>query len=307
MLTDIIKYDTTHSVCVSSSFQDTRNPLKFRIFSYNSFSKLSKRKKEINFNKFWNIEKLISKKKKKSKFIEIPINYRDMKEKQLHFGFRLISALVLPTVALDSTGLKVAGGALAVFAQAATVKKCFAADGAFLRSATVVPNVENEMRLFRVTGAALAAGERPALLQLVARRPRIPIAETLLVTPQMTGKGETLAAVFAIVFSFRVVPTYRVPREKLCNIINDRYQLCIIIVLPFIKLVSLSVNSNNKSASRFLIKKIANLENFFLFDGFHCQNDSYRTKCNDREKERKRERCVDMCACVFREKTENVC
>lgn len=188
-----------------------------------------------------------------------------------------------------------------MFAQAATVKKCFAADGAFLRSATVVPNVENEMRLFRVTGTALAAGERPALLQLVAGRPRIPIAETLLVTPQMTGKGETLAAVFAIVFSFRVVPTYRVPREKLCNIINDRYQLCIIIVLPFIKLVSLSVNSNNKSASRFLIKKIANLENFSfrwisLLERF-ISNEMHR----NREKERKRERCVDVCMCVSRE------
>lgn len=141
------------------------------------------------------------------------------------------SLLSLSRVTFDLTGLKIAGGALAVFAQAATVKKSFPADGAFLRSATVVPNVENEMRLFRVTGAALAAGERPALLQLVARRSRIPIAETLLVTPQMTGKGETLAAVFAIVFSFRVVPTYRVPREKLCNIINDRYQLCSIIRL----------------------------------------------------------------------------
>lgn len=40
-------------------------------------------------------------------------------------------------------------------------------------------------------------------------------------TPQMTGKSETLAAVFAIVFSFRVVSTYRV-REKLCNIINNQ-------------------------------------------------------------------------------------
>lgn len=108
-----------------------------------------------------------------------------------------------------------------MFPQAATMKKGFPADGAFLRSAAVVPNVENQMRLFRVTGAALIAGKRSALLQLMTGRSRIPIAETLLVTPQMTGKGETLAAEFAIVFSFRVVPTYRV-REKLCNIINDR-------------------------------------------------------------------------------------
>lgn len=141
-----------------------------------------------------------------------------------------------------------------MFAQAATVKKGFPADGAFLRSATVVPNVENEVRLFRVTGAALAAGERPALLQLVARRSRIPIAETLLVTPQMTGKGETLAAVFAIVFSFRVVPTYRVPREKLCNIINDRYQLCII--LSFIKLVEQISLVNLRAGSPFLISRM---------------------------------------------------
>lgn len=141
-----------------------------------------------------------------------------------------------------------------MFAQAATVKKGFPADGAFLRSATVVPNVENEVRLFRVTGAALAAGERPALLQLVARRSRIPIAETLLVTPQMTGKGETLAAVFAIVFSFRVVSTYRVPREKLCNIINDRYQLCII--LSFIKLVEQISLVNLRAGSPFLISRM---------------------------------------------------
>lgn len=56
-----------------------------------------------------------------------------------------------------------------MFSQAATMKKGFPADGTFLRSTTVVPNVENQMRLFRVTGAALAAGKWPALLQLMTR------------------------------------------------------------------------------------------------------------------------------------------
>lgn len=254
----------------------------------------SNKEKNQNFNKFWKIEKLI-KKKKKSKFIEIPkLNYREKNNFEFSFFFRELRfrpISILSRVTFDLTGLKVAGGALAVFAQAATVKKGFPADGAFLRSATVVPNVENEVGLFRVTGAALAAGERPALLQLVARRSRIPIAETLLVTPQMTGKGETLAAVFAIVFSFRVVPTYRVPREKLCNIINDRYQLCII-VLSFIELVeqtrvSLRKFAPDKSVCRFLIRKLLiSKGRFFLminflfffsfsfrspfhFDGFH--------------------------------------
>lgn len=56
-----------------------------------------------------------------------------------------------------------------MFSQAATMKKSFSADGTFLRSTTVVPNVENQMRLFRVTGTALAAGKWPALLQLMTR------------------------------------------------------------------------------------------------------------------------------------------
>lgn len=236
----------------------------------------SNKEKNRNFNKFWKIEKLI-KKKKKSKFIEIPkLNYREKNSFEFSFFFRELRfrpISILFRVTFDLTGLKVAGGTLAVFAQAATVKKGFPADGAFLRSATVVPNVENEVGLFRVTGAALAAGERPALLQLVARRSRIPIAETLLVTPQMTGKGETLAAVFAIVFSFRVVPTYRVPREKLCNIINDRYQLCII-VLSFIELVeqtrvSLRKFAPDKSVCRFLIRKLLiSKGRFFLMINF---------------------------------------
>lgn len=184
------------------------------------------------------------------------------------------------------------------------------------------------MGLFRVTGAALAAGERPALLQLVARRSRIPIAETLLVTPQMTGKGETLAAVFAIVFSFRVVPTYRVPREKLCNIINDRYQLCII-VLSFIKLVeqtrvSLRKFAPDKSVCRFLIRKLLISKgrfflmiNFLFFFFFFSMIVSFRWISllerlisniernvmteGERERERQKERenrGVYICACV---------
>lgn len=219
--------------------------------------KVDLKKKNQNLSRFQN--SIIEKK--------IASNFRSFFENS---GF---DPSLLSRVTFDLTGLKVAGGALAVFAQAATVKKGFPADGAFLGSATVVPNVENEVGLFRVTGAALAAGERPALLQLVARRSRIPIAETLLVTPQMTGKGETLAAVFAIVFSFRVVPTYRVPREKLCNIINDRYQLCII-VLSFIKLVeqtrvSLRKFAPDKSVCRFLIRKLLiSKGRFFLMINF---------------------------------------
>lgn len=106
-----------------------------------------------------------------------------------------------------------------MFSQAAAMEKGFFADGTLLRPTAVVSHVENQVRLFRVTGTALAAGERPALLQLVTRRTRIPIAEALLMAPQVPGKGETLATVFAIVLSFRVVPSNRV-REKLCNIIN---------------------------------------------------------------------------------------
>ncbi|KZC13544.1 hypothetical protein WN55_05096 [Dufourea novaeangliae] len=89
--------------------------------------------------------------------------------------------------------------------QAAAVKKGFLANGTFLRPTAVVSHVEDQMRLFRVTGAALTAGVRSVLLQLVAGRTGIPVAETLLVTLQMAGQGETLATVSATVLSFRVV------------------------------------------------------------------------------------------------------
>ena len=56
-----------------------------------------------------------------------------------------------------------------MFSQAATMKKGFSADGTFLRPTTVVSNVENQMRLFRVTGTTLTAGKWPALLQLMTR------------------------------------------------------------------------------------------------------------------------------------------
>lgn len=102
-------------------------------------------------------------------------------------------------------GLKATRGPLPVFPQAAAVEERFPANGTLLRPTAVVPHVEDQVGLFRVTGTALTAGVRSALLQLVARRPGVPVAEALLVAPQVAGQGETLATVFAIVLSFRVV------------------------------------------------------------------------------------------------------
>lgn len=74
------------------------------------------------------------------------------------------------------TELEVARGPLTVSAQAAAVQKRLAADVALLRTTALVPHVEDEMRLLGVAGAALRAGERPDLLQLVAGGARVPIA-----------------------------------------------------------------------------------------------------------------------------------
>lgn len=60
--------------------------------------------------------------------------------------------------------LKVARGSLAMPSQAATVQKRLAADVALLRTTTLVPHMEDEMRLLGVAGAALCAGERSNLL-----------------------------------------------------------------------------------------------------------------------------------------------
>lgn len=98
--------------------------------------------------------------------------------------------------------------------QAAAVEKRFPAYGTFLRSAALVSNMENQVRLFGVTSTALTARERSILLRLMTRGSRIPIAKALLVASQMTGKGEILATVLAVILSFTVLPSYRV-REQL--------------------------------------------------------------------------------------------
>lgn len=94
----------------------------------------------------------------------------------------------------------------------------FPTDGTLLGPAAVVSDVEDEVGLFRVAGPALAAREGPALLRQVTLGPRVPVAEALLVAPQVPRQGETLAAVLAIVLSFRVAFSYRFG-EQLCNII----------------------------------------------------------------------------------------
>lgn len=115
--------------------------------------------------------------------------------------------------------LKAARGSLPVLVQAAAVEEGLAAVNALLRPSAVVPHVEMQVGLFRVTGAALAAGIRPALLKLVTGRPRVPIAEGLLMALQVAAQDETFATVFAIVLSLRIAPSDRF-RESLCNIIN---------------------------------------------------------------------------------------
>lgn len=96
---------------------------------------------------------------------------------------------------------QVTRGSLTMPAQAAAVQKGLAADVALLRAAALVPHVEDEVRLLGVAGAALRAGERPDLLQLVAGRARVPVAGALLVAPQMTGLREAFAAVLAAVLA----------------------------------------------------------------------------------------------------------
>lgn len=88
-----------------------------------------------------------------------------------------------------------------MFSQAAAVQKRFPADGALLHSTAVVSDVENQVGLFRVTGTALGAGERPDLLHLMNRRSRVPVAEALLMAAQVSGECEVLAAELAAVLS----------------------------------------------------------------------------------------------------------
>lgn len=97
--------------------------------------------------------------------------------------------------------------------QAAAVQKRLAADVALLRTAALVSYVEDEVRLLGVAGAALRAGERPDLLQLVAGGARVPVAGALLVTPQVTGLREALAAVLAAVLSLSAFAARRIVRD----------------------------------------------------------------------------------------------
>lgn len=94
--------------------------------------------------------------------------------------------------------------------QATAMKESFPAGGAFLRSTTIVSNVKNKMRLLRIAGTALVARERSSLLRLMTGRSRIAIAKTLLMAPQMTGKGKTLSAVYTIILSLVVFAAYQV-------------------------------------------------------------------------------------------------
>lgn len=96
--------------------------------------------------------------------------------------------------------------------QAAAVQKRLATDVALLRTATLVPHVEDEMRLLGVAGAALRARERSDLLRLVTGRPGIPIAGALLMAPQMARLRETLAAVLATVLSLGTFAARRIVR-----------------------------------------------------------------------------------------------
>lgn len=102
-----------------------------------------------------------------------------------------------------------ARGSLAMPSQAAAVQKRLATDVALLRTAALVPHVEDEMRLLGIAGAALRAGVRPDLLRLVTSRPGVPVAGALLMAPQMARLRETLAAVLATVLSLDTFATRR--------------------------------------------------------------------------------------------------
>lgn len=107
------------------------------------------------------------------------------------------------------TKLKVALS-LAVPSQAAAVQKSLAADVAFLRAAALVSHVEDEVRLLGVASAALRAGERPDFLRQVTGGSGIPVARAPLMTPQMSGLRETLAAILAAVLSLQAVVVSRI-------------------------------------------------------------------------------------------------
>lgn len=85
--------------------------------------------------------------------------------------------------------------------QAAAVQERFAANVTLLRATALVPHVINEMRLLGVAGAALRAGERSDPLQQMTGGPGVPVAGALLVTSQVTGLREALAAILATVLS----------------------------------------------------------------------------------------------------------
>lgn len=96
--------------------------------------------------------------------------------------------------------------------QTAAVQERLAADVALLRTTALVPDVEDEMRLLGVAGAALRTGERSDLLRLVTGRPGVPVAGALLMTPQIARLRETLAAVLATVLSLDAFAARRMVR-----------------------------------------------------------------------------------------------